>query len=208
MGRPVALRFRTVAFFGLCLTVVLEFTLGVAAASATTLIMPNREALMGTPVVVWGNTTQANGTAYSIDCGNGTVTPGPTVTDQSYISGTCTYAAPGTFNAKLTVGAEVATAVITVGDPATLVGLRPSRHEDQHGDRGRPAFPLLQPVQPRGDVRHEHSICNAHDFVAQRKRPITRRTRSALSPCWPSKTTGMRSTVRPRTSFSLSSRMA
>jgi hypothetical protein len=105
---------------GFCLTVVLEFTLGVAVASATTLIMPNRDALKGTAMVVWGNTTQANGTADSIDCGDGTITPGPTVTDQSYISGTCTYANAGTFNAKLTVGAEVATAVITVRDPAAL----------------------------------------------------------------------------------------
>jgi len=120
MDRRVALRFWTVALIGLCLTVVLEFTLGVAVASATTLIMPNRQALMGTPVVVWGNTTQANGTAESIDCGNATVIPGPTVVDQSYISATCTYAATGTFNATLTVGAEVATAVITVSDPAAL----------------------------------------------------------------------------------------
>jgi len=120
MGRREALRFRTVAFTGLCLTVLAEFTLGVAVASATTLIMPNREALKGTAMVVWGNTTQANGTADSIDCGDGTVTPGPTVTDQSYISGTCTYANAGTFNAKITVGAESATAVITVRDPAAL----------------------------------------------------------------------------------------
>ncbi len=107
-----------VALIGLCLSLVLELTLGVTVASATTLIMPNREALMGQPMVVWGNTTQANGTADSIDCGNGTMIPGPTVADQSYISGTCTYAAPGTFNAKLTVGAESATAVITVSNPA------------------------------------------------------------------------------------------
>ncbi len=118
MGKRVVLQSRMVWLIGLCLSLVLELTLGVTVASATTLIMPNREARMGTPVVVWGNTTQANGTADSIDCGNGTVTPGPTVTDQSYISGTCTYAATGTFNATLTVGAEVATAVITVSNPA------------------------------------------------------------------------------------------
>lgn len=116
MGTHV-LRPRTVAAVGFCLAAV-QFTLGVAVASATTLIMPNREALQGQPVVVWGNTTQANGTAESIDCGNGTVIPGPTVADQSYITATCTYAAPGAFNAKLTVGAEVATAVITVSNPA------------------------------------------------------------------------------------------
>jgi hypothetical protein len=120
MRSPAALRFWTVASVGFCLTIVLQTTFGVVAASATTLIMPDREALVGTPVVIWGNTTQANGTADSIDCGNGTVVPGPTVTDQSYIATTCTYAAAGTFNAVLTVGAETATAVITVRDPATL----------------------------------------------------------------------------------------
>ena len=118
MNRREALWSRTVALVGLA--AVVEFTLGISVASATTLIMPNRQALMGTAIVVWGNTTLANGTADSIDCGNGTVTPGPTVTDQSYISGTCTYAAAGNFNAVITVGAESATAVIDVRDPATL----------------------------------------------------------------------------------------
>lgn len=118
MNSREALCLRTFALVGLA--ALLEFTLGISVASATTLIMPNRQALMGTPIVVWGNTTQANGTADSIDCGNGTVIPGPTVTDQSYIAANCTYAAAGTFNATLTVGAEVATAVITVSDPALL----------------------------------------------------------------------------------------
>lgn len=117
MSKRAALWSRTVGLIGLT---ALQFTVGVAVASATTLIMPNRQALMGTAVVVWGNTTLANGTADSIDCGNGTVTPGPTVTDQSYIAGTCTYAAAGNFNAVITVGAETATAVIDVRDPATL----------------------------------------------------------------------------------------
>jgi hypothetical protein len=120
MGRRVALRFRTVAFIGLCLTVVLEFTLGVAAASATTLIMPDRDALKGVDVVVWGNTSQANGTAYSLDCGDGTAPTAGTVADQSYISRTCNYANVGTFPAKLTVGAEVATAQVAVRDSALL----------------------------------------------------------------------------------------
>jgi hypothetical protein len=117
MGSPVAPRSWIVASVGFCLSIVLQMTFGVVAASAATLIMPNREALVGTPIVVWGNTTQANGTAESIDCGNGTVVPGPTVTDQSYISAACTYAATGTFNAVLTVGVETATAVITVSSP-------------------------------------------------------------------------------------------
>ena len=116
MSRHLVWWGRIVALAGL--VVVSQFFLGVEAVSATTLIMPNREALQGQAVVVWGNTDQANGTAESIDCGNGTVVPGPTVTDQSYIAATCTYAAPGTFNAKLTVGAESATAVITVSNAA------------------------------------------------------------------------------------------
>ena len=109
---------RTATLVGLA--AVLEFTLGISVASAVTLVMPDRQALVGTPVVVWGNTDQANGTADSIDCGNGTMVPGPTVTDQSYIATTCTYAAAGMFNATLTVGAETATAVIDVRDPAVL----------------------------------------------------------------------------------------
>ena len=120
MGRRVALRFWTVGLIGLCLTVVLEFTFGVAAASAATLIMPDRDALKGTAVVVWGNTTQANGTASSLDCGDGSAPVAGPVADHSYISRTCTYANAGAFSAVLTVGAESATAHITVRDPAAL----------------------------------------------------------------------------------------
>ena len=103
MSTRKALWSRTVTLVGLA--AVLEFTLGISVASAVTLVMPDRQALVGTAVVVWGNTDQANGTADSIDCGNGTMVPGPTVTDQSYIATTCTYAAAGMFNATLTVGA-------------------------------------------------------------------------------------------------------
>jgi hypothetical protein len=91
MGRRVPLRFRTVALFGLWLT----FILGVATASATTLVMPDRDALMGTAVVVWGNTTQANGTASSLDCGDGSAPVAGPVVDRSYLSRTCTYAVAG-----------------------------------------------------------------------------------------------------------------
>ena len=48
--------------------------IGAATAGADTRIMPTRQALKGVNVVVWGNTSQANGTAYSLDCGNGVVT--------------------------------------------------------------------------------------------------------------------------------------
>jgi hypothetical protein len=93
---------------------------GIAAVSATTLIMPNRDALKGTAVVVWGNTTQANGTASSLDCGDGSAPIAGPVADQSYITRTCNYANAGSFNATLTVGAESATAQIIVRDPAAL----------------------------------------------------------------------------------------
>ena len=116
MGRRVPLRFRTVALFGVWLT----FILGVATASATTLVMPNRDALKATAVVLWGNTTQANGTASSLDCGDGTAPVAGPVVDRSYLSRICNYANAGPFNATITVGAEVATAVVTVRDPVAL----------------------------------------------------------------------------------------
>ena len=90
--------------------------LAATAASADTRIMPNRQALMGTSIVVWGNTTLANGTPYTLDCGNGASTTG-TVPDQSYIQRSCTYASANSFTVTLTVGAEVATAVVAVVDP-------------------------------------------------------------------------------------------
>ncbi len=119
MGTRV-LRSRTVAAAGFCLAVVLQFTLGIAVASATTLVMPDRQALKGTAVVFWGNTTLPNGTASSLDCGDGSAPVAGPVSDQSYIARQCTYAAAGVFNAKLTVGAESATAKVTVVDPAAL----------------------------------------------------------------------------------------
>src|SRR5437764_13024776 len=57
-------------------------------AGADTRIMPTRQALKGVNVVLWGNTSQANGTPYTLDCGNGTTTTG-TVPDRSYIQMTC-----------------------------------------------------------------------------------------------------------------------
>jgi hypothetical protein len=88
-----------------------------ATASADTRIMPTRQALKGVDVIVWGNTTQANGTAFTLDCGNGVSTSG-TVADRSYIQRTCNYANAASFTVTLTVGAEVATATVGVVDPA------------------------------------------------------------------------------------------
>jgi len=89
-----------------------------AAASADTRIMPARQALVGTSIVVWGNTTLANGTAYTLDCGNGTSTVS-TVSDRSYIQRSCTYGSANSFTATLTVGAESASTTIAVVDGAT-----------------------------------------------------------------------------------------
>ena len=181
---------------------MLEFTLGISVASATTLIMPNRQALMGTAVVVWGNTTLANGTADSIDCGNGTVTPGPTVTDQSYIAGTCTYAAAGNFNAVITVGAESATAVIDVRDPAALSAfdLRAVKINMAIEDGLRSLY--------FNQYNRATTFTTNQTSWATRMAGVTTPQRPPLSRRWRSRTTGMPSTVRPRTSFSPSSSVA
>src|SRR5688572_30757151 len=101
---------------GLGAAAALVLTAGVTPALAATRAMPDRQALQGQAVILWGNTTQANGTAFTLDCGNGTTNAG-NVTDQSYISRSCTYAAVGTFTASLTVGAETATVDIAVTNP-------------------------------------------------------------------------------------------
>jgi hypothetical protein len=92
----------------------------VAHASAATVMMPDRIALKSTPVVVWGNTHQANGTAFSLDCGDGEALVSGTVGDRSYISRSCTYTVVGTFTATLTVGAETATAKVSAVDPVAM----------------------------------------------------------------------------------------
>lgn len=89
-----------------------------ATASADTRIMPTRQAFKGTGIIVWGNTTQPNGTAFTLDCGNGT-TVNSNVVDQSYIQTTCTYGSANSFTATLTVGGESASTTIAVIDPAT-----------------------------------------------------------------------------------------
>jgi len=95
-------------------------TIAATTASADTRIMPTRQALKGTNVVVWGNTTQPNGTPFTLDCGNGVSTsPAGGVVDRSYITFTCNYAVAASFTATLTVGAEVASTTIGVVDPAT-----------------------------------------------------------------------------------------
>ncbi|WP_405242524.1 Ig-like domain-containing protein [Lentisalinibacter salinarum] len=87
-------------------------------AVSETLMMPDREGLVGEDIVVWGATDQA-GANYTIDCGNGTTQNG-TVTDGSYIPFVCNYGAEASYTATLTVGAESDTAEIAVFDPALI----------------------------------------------------------------------------------------
>ncbi len=84
---------------------------------AETLMMPDREGLVGEDVVVWGATDQVGN--YTLDCGNGT-TDIAAVGDGSYIPFVCNYASEGTFTASLTVGGESDTADVGVFDAAGL----------------------------------------------------------------------------------------
>jgi VCBS repeat-containing protein len=108
------------------LVVALTLTFA-AAASAETLLMPKRDGTKGQQLVVWGVTTQANGTAFTIDFGDGTSTSG-NVIDRSYIAFTKTYTAllPGevtrTFTVTLTVGGDMTTTEVRIVDPTLLPG--------------------------------------------------------------------------------------
>lgn len=102
---------------------------GWSAASAATFMMPDRDMLMGASEVVWGITTQANGTAYVLDFGDGSAQQTGNVVDRSFIAFNHTYALSGTFTATLCVGAgaavpgcpgEQATVVVKVYNSALL----------------------------------------------------------------------------------------
>ncbi len=84
-----------VGFFALMLTA--------SSANAETLLMPKRDYLAGTPEVVWGITTQANGTNFVLDFGDGSQTSG-NVADRSYIAFQHTYALANTYTVELCVG--------------------------------------------------------------------------------------------------------
>lgn len=91
-------------------------------SSAETLMMPNRDARTTAPVVVWGVTTQVQSAALTcvMDFGDGSPTQGCNGVDRSYIAFPHTYANQGTFTATLTVGAESASTVIRVFNPAAF----------------------------------------------------------------------------------------
>src|SRR5450432_625736 len=91
-----------------------------SVAHAETLLMPARDYLMGTPEVVWGISTLANGTAFTLNYGDGSANTTGTVTDRSYIAFNHTFAVSGTFTVTLTVGAETATVPVQVFNGALL----------------------------------------------------------------------------------------
>ena len=90
------------------------------AASAETLMMPDRDGLMGTQIVVWGISTLPNGTAYTIDYGDGSSVLAGGVGDRSYINAVHTYAAQGVYTVTLTVGAETASAKLQIFDGSSM----------------------------------------------------------------------------------------
>jgi hypothetical protein len=94
----------------------------VSAASAETLLMPNRDARQGVPVVVWGVHAQAQGTVCALDFGDLSGIQNCTATDRSYIAFPHTYASQGTYTIRLTVGTETTTTTIQVFNPALLIG--------------------------------------------------------------------------------------
>ena len=114
-------RCRAAALFTVCVGL---FLTSATVASAETLMMPNRPTLTGINTVVWGVTTQANGTGpCSIDFGDTSGIQnctGGVVGDRSYIAFDHTYALAGTYTATLTVGVESATVQIQAFNPGVL----------------------------------------------------------------------------------------
>jgi len=116
----------------LCLAaVVLLVGVPFASASPNVLLMRNRQALKGTPIVVWGNTKLPAGLATLTfgDGGgdlNGTIGGAAPFTDRTYIAALHTYNMTGSFEVKLTVAGESETTTVDVVDPASLTteGLR------------------------------------------------------------------------------------
>jgi len=135
-----------------CLTLLTVCLLAItaSAASAETLMMPNRDMLMGTSQVVWGvstlpNNTSGSPTTYSINFGDGSVNAAGTVTDRSFIAFNHTFAIAGTFTVTLQVS-------------------------NQQRDRRRPPLPVGQP----GESHHELSG-RCHDELGQQLSRVIRR---------------------------------
>ena len=105
---------------GLMIALIIAIT--ASAASAETLMMPKRDARMGSTLVIWGVTTQASVSGCTIDYGDATPAGNCNAFDRSFIAFNHTYTTQGTFTATLTVGAESATTQVQVFDPALLPG--------------------------------------------------------------------------------------
>ena len=107
---------RVTRWAGQAVVLALATLVTVSSASAETLMMPKRDALKGTSMVVWGVHTQSGSPACSIDFGDATPAADCTGLDRSYVTLNHTYATSGNFIATLTVGAETATVAIQVFD--------------------------------------------------------------------------------------------
>ena len=100
--------------------------LGVAAStvSAETLLMPKRDFQKApTAEVVWGITTLANGTPYTLDYGDGSPLQVGVVADRSYIAFNHAFlcgVAQCTDTITLTVGGETATTQVNVFDQGSI----------------------------------------------------------------------------------------
>jgi hypothetical protein len=79
-----------------------------STASADTLLMPKRDYLMNVSEVVWGVTTQANGTPFVLDYGDGSPQTAGNVGDRSYIAFNHMYNVSGPMTVQLCVGAGAA----------------------------------------------------------------------------------------------------
>ena len=90
---------------GLGTAIALLVLMAATSASAETLLMPKRDYLMGASEVVWGVTTQANGTNFVLDYGDGTAQQVGNVADRSYIAFNHTYNNSGPMTVQLCVGA-------------------------------------------------------------------------------------------------------
>ena len=85
------------------------------AAPGDVVLGPNRDALAGTAIVVWGNTAPGHsGQPYTISFGDATANAVGTVTDPSYVAVTHTYAAAGTYTVTMTVAGDSDTATVRV----------------------------------------------------------------------------------------------
>src|SRR5688572_142208 len=92
------LRLRPFVTLGVVLTIVLGATVQpVSTAPGDVVVMNDRDALMGSPLVVWGNTRHPNGTPYTIDFGDASPDEVGVVSDRSYIATNHTYSSGGVF---------------------------------------------------------------------------------------------------------------